>query len=143
MDEQNFGWNCRHCFYRDEPGCTEYNCYYGAEKKRLTKMQEVRLIDANALIKNICDECVDEGTHCDQTDCLRYTERNRIESAPTVESKPVRHGRWIFVGEETSQDGWTHRKYKCSECEFQTVEAVNFCQKCGADMRDGGGSNGG
>jgi hypothetical protein len=64
-----------------------------------------------------------------------------VKNLPTIEPE-VRHGRWIFVGEETSQDGWTHRKYKCSECEFQTVEAVNFCQKCGADMRDGGADNG-
>ena len=65
-----------------------------------------------------------------------------IEDAPTIESKPVRHGRWFFVGEETMHDGWTYRKYKCSECGFQTVEAKNFCPNCGADMREGGADNG-
>lgn len=46
----------------------------------------------------------------------------------------VRHGRWIFVGEETLHDGWTYRKHKCSECGFSTVEATNFCPNCGAKM---------
>jgi hypothetical protein len=59
-----------------------------------------------------------------------------IETMPTIEAKPVRHGRWIFVGEETMHDGWTYRKYKCSECNFLTVEAINFCQNCSADMRE-------
>ena len=55
-------------------------------------------------------------------------------------AKPVRHGRWIFVGEETTHDGWTYRKYKCSECYFVTVEAKNFCQNCGKQM-DGDTNN--
>jgi ribosomal protein L37AE/L43A len=56
-----------------------------------------------------------------------------VNEMPTIEPE-VRHGRWIFVGEETMHDGWTYRKHKCSECGFSTVEAINFCQKCGARM---------
>lgn len=57
-----------------------------------------------------------------------------IDKQPTIEAEPVRHGRWINVGEETMHDGWTYRKHKCSECGFLTVEAINFCPKCGARM---------
>ena len=69
-----------------------------------------------------------------------------INNAPTVEARPVRYGRWIFVGEETMHDGWTYRKHKCSECDFVTIEAKNFCQNCGAEMSgtemSGGNYNG-
>lgn len=57
-----------------------------------------------------------------------------VDMMPEIEAEHVRHGRWIFVGEETMHDGWTYRKYKCSECDFVTVEAKNFCQNCGAKM---------
>ena len=66
---------------------------------------------------------------------------NSVSDFPTIDAEPVRHGRWIFVGEETMHDGWTYRKHKCSECDFVTVEAKNFCQNCGADMREGGADN--
>lgn len=93
---------------------------------------EVRLIDANALLDSMC--CFDGEMQCDAEDCIRYKERKYIEAAPTIEAKPIQHGRWIFVGEETMHDGWTYRKHKCSECDFVTVEAKNFCQNCGAEM---------
>ena len=108
-------------------------------------MPKVRLIDANVLISKKCSKC-----------CLRKTCANRYEkdgkqyvcgdikdivNAPTIEAELVRHGRWIFVGEETTHDGWTYRNYRCSECGFATVEAKNFCQNCGAKM-DGGAENG-
>ena len=30
----------------------------------------------------------------------------KLSKLPTIEAKPVRHGRWIFVGEETMHDGY-------------------------------------
>lgn len=96
-------------------------------------MDEIRLIDAYALIKNICDECVNQGTHCDQTDCLWYTERNRIESAPTVDAKPVRRGRWIKI----EKDGKTLYSV-CSECgAVMNLPWYWYCGKCGAEMFGG------
>ena len=59
--------------------------------------------------------------------------REIVEKQPTIEPE-IRRGRWIFVGEETLHDGWTYRKHKCTECDFVTVEAKNFCQNCGAKM---------
>ena len=103
-------------------------------------MPEVRLIDANALMQTVCGkECGQHFTECQldvDNDDTRCVFRDYVKSAPTIEAKPVRHGRWIFVGEETMHDGWTYRKYKCSECDFLTVEAINFCQNCSADMME-------
>ena len=59
-----------------------------------------------------------------------------LSKQKTIEAVPVRHGQWIFVGEETMPDGWTYRKHKCSECNFVTVEAKNFCQNCGVKMNE-------
>lgn len=108
-------------------------------------MPEVRLIDANALFlkqKSHVDLFKCSGIH---DDVIRSDEATmalaEILNAPTIEAEPVRHGRWVFVGEVTAHDGWTYRKYKCSECNFSTIEAVYFCQKCGARM-EGGADNG-
>lgn len=106
-------------------------------------MPEVRLIDENALMKRVCEnEC---GPHfnidlCDLEDDSTDTRcvfRESVRSEPTAEAEPVRHGRWIFAGEETMHDGWTYRKHKCTECDFVTVDAKNYCPHCGAKM-DGG-----
>ena len=99
-------------------------------------MPEVRLIDANALAESDMAKLIDRYLYnqCNLTVGLAAA------LMPEIEAEPVRHGRWIFVGEETMPDGWTYRKHKCTECDFVTVEAKNFCQNCGAKM-DGGADN--
>lgn len=64
-----------------------------------------------------------------------------IDEAPTIDADQLQHGQWIFICEETRLDGWTYRKYKCSECGFETIEAKNFCNNCGSKM-DGGADHG-
>lgn len=92
-------------------------------------MPEVRLIDNIAIKEQL--RAIEQNSKL--TDAQKFrSAKFVIENAPTIEAEPVRHGRWIFVGEETTHDGWTHRKYKCSECGFSTVEAINYCQNCGS-----------
>lgn len=95
-------------------------------------MSEMRLIEANALKVHMCNMCDDGERECkgDESCALLVW----VNDMPTIDAVPVRYGRWIFVGEETMHDGWTYRKYKCSECDFVTVEAKNFCQNCGVKM---------
>ena len=95
-------------------------------------MSEVRLIDANALHSKIMKDNDNDLSRKENIAQILL----RIETAPTIEAEPVKHGRWIFVGEGTMPDGWTYRKYKCSECDFVTVEAKNFCQNCGVKMNE-------
>lgn len=97
------------------------------------------LIYREAALKKMCEMCyynMGQDFICHK--CNVY---ELLVKQPAIEAKPVRHGRWIFVGEEIMHDGWTYRKYKCSECDFLTVEAINFCQNCGADMREEGVDN--
>ena len=103
-----------------------------------------RLIDADALKETLSDlDC--EANNADFQSGMEFVMCDFmpkvIDAQPTIETEPVRHGRWIFVGEETMHDGWTYRKHKCTECGFVTVEAKNFCPHCGAKM-DGGAENG-
>lgn len=55
--------------------------------------------------------------------------------APVVDVRENVPAHWIFDCERVAGDGWTHKQRHCSNCGFQTVECVNFCQNCGADMR--------
>ena len=104
-------------------------------------MAEQRLIDANALIdwltratgfRTNCDDCTD-------IDCLNCIIEEAIKNAPTIEAKPVVHGRW-----EEASDG---DGIVCPFCrtDFCTIiydtEYFNYCPNCGAKM-DGGIENG-
>jgi hypothetical protein len=53
-------------------------------------MPEVRLIDADALLKYMCGACLNPEAQCIQTECYLYREKKRIEAAPAV-------NRWIPV----------------------------------------------
>ena len=53
-----------------------------------------------------------------------------MDSAPTIDAVPVRHGEWEFAYEDTNEE----LIFECSICKgFSTRE--NFCPHCGADMR--------
>ena len=49
----------------------------------------------------------------------------RIETEPTIEAEPVRHGRWI-----KQENGMN----VCSVCGVKRVSRFNFCGNCGAKM---------
>lgn len=100
------------------------------------------LINRQAALEIAMCYCPDDDGCCSKAGNDIREMLDELEALPTIESQ-VRRGRWIFVGEETMHDGWTYRKYKCSECGFLTVEAINFCQNCGEYMiEDGGADNG-
>lgn len=84
-------------------------------------MNEKRLIDANALIK----EANAEGAY-------GYVDAFQIANAPTVDAVEVRHGYWIpamHIGDCC---------YRCSECQFlrdaYLLDIGNYCPNCGARM---------
>ena len=89
---------------------------------------EVRLIDANALIKSHGDDV----TNWDRPYAVRI---GSIEAAPTIDPESLRQkGKWRL-----NKDG----SGTCSEC-HRTRNDVwdmdnwdNFCSHCGADMREG------
>ena len=89
---------------------------------------EMRLIDANTLKAEFTGN-FHEMWH--------YTgSRAMIDVAPTVDAKPVVHGRWV------SDEGDV--LFHCSECETQISTSWNYddlhwnyCPNCGAQMYGG------
>ena len=67
-----------------------------------------------------------------------------VDSVPTIDAEPVRHGRWIEVDRITwrgTDDNLINItvEEKCSNCgrhveRYETVEQENYCPSCGAKM---------
>lgn len=105
-----------------------------------TEGEKMQLIDRHALLKNVYDNPPEKArmTHAEWY-------RKCIYEAPTIEARPVRHGRWIPTEYDSYADGapvWD--KWECSECghehsvEKDTLTA--FCPDCGAKMYADGGT---
>lgn len=62
---------------------------------------------------------------------------DKIYEAPTIEERP--HGEWIDEG--AMAEGHPHRAFNCSVCDGHICrvsnDLPNFCEFCGADMREG------
>ena len=99
------------------------------------------LIDSEVVERNICLLCHNEHT------CSESKQRGvtpiacgymiAIDDAPTIEAKPVRHGKWI---EETEPDENGNVVSMCNQC-YHTVEhckniKVRYCWYCGAYMME-------
>lgn len=66
--------------------------------------------------------------------CHLYVSKEDIDSAPTVEAEPVRHGRWIDRNGNIVAPFW--ERYECSICGARSDES-EYCPHCGAKMTDG------
>lgn len=98
-------------------------------------MSEVRLIDANALIKEICSDCalfLDKKCDGERISCYPSS---IVRKQPTVDAVPVRHGHWEIVPNDESGDDYY--KMRCSVC-GETLWSIQseelYCCKCGAKM---------
>lgn len=103
----------------------------------------MRTIDADAMkaeVKSLDAESNNNTYKSAMVDMLRFF-IEFIDNQPTVDVKPVRHGRWIPIEYDSYADGapvWD--KWECSECghehngEEDTLTA--FCPDCGSDMVD-------
>jgi hypothetical protein len=89
---------------------------------------ERRLIDANALLDAMRDEEFQTFVPLDEIDSV-------IDKAPTIDARPVVHGRWVHD---------INNLYGCSVClgreNMSHKKPRRFCPDCGAKM-DGGGRN--
>lgn len=109
--------------------------------ERGAKMPE--LIDKSKLIADIWDDLAQlKGAHCTAEDAAKYLD-DLVRKQPTIEAKPVRHGRWIDGYCECEKMNCVY----CSECGHAAYwdtdygqQRFKFCQNCGAKM-DGGAEN--
>lgn len=83
----------------------------------------MRLIDADAIPWDV-----------DGVGFIPVIGKDEIDEMPTVDAKPVRHGRWIYPKESLWSLG------KCSVCGTISVVATtaNYCPMCGAKMDEDG-----
>ena len=102
----------------------------------------MRPIDADALKAKFCNHCDERDCKPDATDTVYgCVIADTIDSMPTIEVEPVKHGEWIFQGRR-DEDG--RNIYRCSGCNFEVgVFPCNFiswrthekyCPGCGARM---------
>lgn len=95
----------------------------------------MRLIDADALREDWLENGQNEYVY----DTNAFLDS--IDTAPTIEAEPVRHGEWDASGRYTFPDG--SLAVRCSECGCDLEEHEykeywwHYCPVCGAKM-DGG-----
>lgn len=97
-----------------------------------------RLIDGDALINKLCEDCFGECTR----ECY---EVHLIKAQLTIDAEPVRRGEWEEVEvmpeayDIAGVKTWASR-LRCSNCGFTTVAIegglaqYNYCPYCGAKM---------
>lgn len=88
----------------------------------------VRYIDAELLESKYREGTDPQGPYSE----IAYLLPEDVESIPTADVEPVRHGRWIATNDEN--------KKRCSECDIIHLIAqyphgkANYCPNCGAKM---------
>ena len=92
-----------------------------------------RLIDADAIkYKMLYKEDWLKGTGVEKQGVWKED----IDSMPTIDVEPVRHGKWIDEGRYA--DFFPHHAWRCSECGKYVIEIdvpwYKFCPECGARM---------
>ena len=99
----------------------------------------IRRSDAISAISRFCSECV---IKCDVIceNCRFSDVIDAICDCKIVESEPVRHGRWIHLGDYDSPLDST---WMCSCCKWKLVlnlddspanHGFSYCPQCGAKM---------
>ena len=83
-----------------------------------------RLIDADAY------EHAVQGNPYVSDSVKRYV-RCSIQSQPTIDAEPVRHGKWMPREEGKVYPFW--ERYTCSEC-GEHSDDKRYCPNCGARM---------
>ena len=98
----------------------------------------MRLIDADKLKKNLEPHKDSMGQTPIQTwEQIWKSECEYIDSEPTIEAEPIRHGHWIF--NEVLYAKYGDNFANCSECGYEIDVHYHhgypkYCEECGAKM---------
>lgn len=97
----------------------------------------MRLIDADAF--NHFDYSCFDGQLSEDAIQGMDTVLNVIDTAPTIDAEPVRHGHWIPWLNAKDEFGKQFTAiHMCSECKTANhYYPTDYCPDCGADMRGG------
>ena len=89
----------------------------------------MRLIDADALIA------------CEFKNDISFKAlKNLVSRQPTIEAEPIKHGRWIALGDKSPWPAFHDDAVQCSACKFKYMRLMprNYCPNCGAKMDEVG-----
>ena len=97
----------------------------------------MRLIDADALIEDICEslnQMTNIGISVDG-EWLWGKLNDALEHAPTIEERKT--GMWLKGDEMPDYPRVPYKSWEtyCSACRSQTEMETDYCPNCGADMR--------
>lgn len=95
----------------------------------------MRLIDADKLIDYTDDRYSWHEIGRRERDDIVWA----LESAPTVDAVPVRHGHYVGEGDGYANGELVYDVWKCSECgcvfeDDYEKPTYNYCPNCGARM---------
>ena len=95
----------------------------------------MRLIDADKLIDYTDDRYSLHEIGRRERDDIVWA----LESAPTVDAVPVRHGHYVGEGDGYANGELVYDVWKCSECgcvfeDDYEKPTYNYCPNCGARM---------
>lgn len=87
----------------------------------------MRLIDADAMRQEWLENGQNEYVY--DTNAVL----DSIDAQPTIEAAPVRHGRWVKLGQRT-HGGERNYTHYCSKCGQNGFDDYARCPNCGAKM---------
>lgn len=69
--------------------------------------------------------------------CMSESLYEVLQTIPTADVQPVKHGRWVRESNYRDYDGDICSVYSCPVCSVRSGDTTNYCPNCGAKM-DGG-----
>ena len=95
-----------------------------------------RLIDADELIRKIQEK---EGEPDYQHEGESWSvglimAEEIVNSTPTVDAEPVRHGHWVTQWNRYDKDGYVIQTIGRCSCCNQYSDVLDYCGNCGAKM---------
>lgn len=89
----------------------------------------MRLIDAEAFVKELKKFLITIHQTYLAEAVLRIVQKV-IDKQPTIETKPVVHAHWEYIGESDGK-----KIYRCTNCQALLSGTGNFCKECGAQKK--------
>lgn len=95
-------------------------------------MDDVRLIDANALYEDVSRMGLTNGSALGRHSGMADAIAQMIQDAPTIDPESLRPvSEW-----ELNPDKWTCEWFRCKKCHHTSCCTDAFCGGCGAKMKN-------
>lgn len=95
-------------------------------------MDDVRLIDANALYEDVSRMGLTNGSTLGRHSGMADAIAQMIQDAPTIDPESLRPvSEW-----ELNPDKWTCEWFRCKKCHHTSCSTDAFCGGCGAKMKN-------